>query len=214
MGHLRRPRVPTDLAEVDKPGNGTTLARNVGNIRKHSRDLLVTARDSLLRHYCWKWTLEWPKVFSLRATAVVLGESAAGTPAVIIMAHDARRGSMRATPAGLLLLTLALICAVQLIKAACGNDTVGSLTRRMALRSTLDAAYEDAEHPACAALRCEPGGKCVVGPNGERSCKWAEYGVLTLPFQLNSCIRMSIPCQAVGWAIQCGLMAALCSHLR
>ncbi|CAI5485248.1 unnamed protein product, partial [Closterium sp. Naga37s-1] len=147
-------------------------------------------------------------------------------------------GSKRASLAGLLLLALALIiCAVQMVKAAYGDDTV----KRMARRSLLNSVYGDqpeppataygdqteppattettttgsttgttttdsttssatsgnittssatsgnittgstsgnsttssaTSDPACAALGCEPGGKCEVDGNGERYCKW------------------------------------------
>ncbi|CAI5458186.1 unnamed protein product [Closterium sp. Yama58-4] len=85
-----------------------------------------------------------------------------GTPAVIIM------GSMRASPAGLLLLSLALIAAVQMMKTAYGDDTVKSMAHRTAHRSMLKTT-----DPACAALGCEPaGGTCEVDGNGKRYCKW------------------------------------------
>ncbi|CAI5988015.1 unnamed protein product [Closterium sp. NIES-64] len=45
--------------------------------------------------------------------------------------------TMRASPAGLLLLALALICAAHLMKAAYGDDTVTSITHRMTHRSML-----------------------------------------------------------------------------
>ncbi|CAI7896782.1 unnamed protein product [Closterium sp. NIES-54] len=48
---------------------------------------------------------------------------------------------MRAFPAGFLLLALALIAAVQMMKAAYGDDTVKSMTHRMALRSMLKTTY-------------------------------------------------------------------------
>ncbi|CAI5981523.1 unnamed protein product [Closterium sp. NIES-65] len=103
-------------------------------------------------------------------------------------------GSMRASPAGLLLLAVALIAAVQMTKAANGDDTVKRMTHRSMLRSTLKGANGEgmvaettsrkvnariaqeitASDPACAALGCEPvGGKCEVDKNGERYCKWA-----------------------------------------
>ncbi|CAI5458204.1 unnamed protein product [Closterium sp. Yama58-4] len=64
-----------------------------------------------------------------------------GTPAVIIM------GSMRASPAGLLLLALALICAVQMMKPVYGDDTVNRMAHRMAHRSMLSAAHSDGAVP-------------------------------------------------------------------
>ncbi|CAI7735849.1 unnamed protein product, partial [Closterium sp. NIES-54] len=140
----------------------------------------------------------------------------------------------RASPAGLLLLALALIAGMQMMKVAHGDDTARSMTRRTRLRSMLKGAYgegtvaetagsrkvnariaqeittnssttdgsttngstggsntdgttggsntddsntggsttDSTSDPACAALGCEPDGKCVVDQNGERSCLW------------------------------------------
>ncbi|CAI5534128.1 unnamed protein product, partial [Closterium sp. Naga37s-1] len=105
---------------------------------------------------------------------------------------------MRAFPAGLLLLAFALICAVQMMKAAHGDDSVRRImTHRSLLRTMMrKGAYgEGAEaetgsrkvnarialettttgsttDPACAALACQPGSKCVVDQNGVRYCQW------------------------------------------
>ncbi|CAI5512313.1 unnamed protein product [Closterium sp. Naga37s-1] len=71
-------------------------------------------------------------------------------------------GSMRASPAGLLLLAIALICAVPMMKAAHGDDTVRSMTHRTAHRSMLKESYGAGEEKNAEDSLAEPASSKVT----------------------------------------------------